>query len=326
MADEYNDEKLLRRLYDEAEALAERSVLKSIRRTRQEYAAEIARLTAIGDYAAVLLIADEFATKVGQAISSEYERAFHRAATKITQGLSDGVKIQVSYSGTNPRAASHLAAKGAKLVSEITADQRNAIRMILDDAFASGTNPKQAAIRIANNIGLTSKQTRAVVNYRRLLEQGSSEALDRALRDPNFDDLVRTQRLKQSDIDRMVATYQRNYVRHRARLIARTEMLSATNAGAYEAYSQATESGSLDKYEYVRQWLTVGDERVRGSHRSMHKQVRPYGEKFLSGAGNLLQYPHDPAAPLSERIQCRCFASTRFRLAIEDDQDQLLQI
>jgi hypothetical protein len=326
VANEYDDRELLRRLYDDAESIAERSVLRSLRRTHQEYAAEIARLTAIGDYAAVLLLADQFSTKIGQAVAAEYEQAFSRAATKITRSLADGIKVQVSYSGTNPRAARHLAEKSAQMILEISQDQRMAIRAILDDAFASGINPKKAAKYIANNIGLTTRQTQAVINYRNLLTRGSQEALDRALRDPRFDPLVRSQNLTPADIDRMVANYQRNYIHHRARVIARTEMLAATNAGANEAYTQAIESGSLDQYEYVREWGTAHDERVRGSHRSMHGQVRPYGEKFLSGAGNLLQYPHDPAAPLSERIQCRCFASTRFRLAIEDERNELLQV
>lgn len=326
MAKEYQDDEILRRIYGKAEIVATRNIMRSIQKTRSQYAAEVERLATTGDYAAIYALADRFADQIGRAVAAEYERAFMQAANEITVGLGKGLDIQVSFSGSNPRAAQFLAERSATLISEISANQRAAIRLVLDDAFARGTNPIKTAREIVQHIGLTQRQAQAVSNYRRLLERGSAEALDRALRDPQFDTQVRLGDLDSRTIDRMVAGYRRNYVRFRAETIARTEMLAATSAGAHEAYTQAIESGDLDGFEYVREWWTARDERVRGSHRAMHGQVRRHNDKFISGAGNLLQYPHDPAAPLSETIQCRCRAVTRFRAALEYERDNLLQV
>ena len=319
VAKSYDDEDLLRRLYDAAEQEATREVLRALRRTREEFAADLVRLTTLGDYVGVAALAETIAARIGDAITSEYERAYLSAARSATRGLSNGLRLQVSFSGSNPRAAEHLRRHAAQLISEINVTQREAIQAALNDGLARGINPRKVADEIRRTIGLTARQQRAVSNYRRLLESGSRESLDRALRDPRFDARVRGGTLDSKTIDRMVNTYRTNYIRYRSEVIARSEMLRATSEGAFEAYTQAIESGALSRHDYVRQWRTARDERVRGSHRSMHGQVRRFGQPFRSGAGNKLRYPHDPNAPLFETLQCRCLASTRFAPVLAEE-------
>ena len=83
----------------------------------------------------------------------------------------------------------------------------------------------------------------------------------------------------------------------RSRMIARTEMGRAQNFAHHEAHKQA----GIEKQD----WLTSTDERVRGSHRSMHRQKRKTDEWFVSGAGNQAQYPGGFGLS-SEDINCRC--------------------
>lgn len=78
----------------------------------------------------------------------------------------------------------------------------------------------------------------------------------------------------------------------------------AIAVGESEAAAQSLEDGEIEPPTW--EWVTARDERVRPSHRAMHGQVRPDGEPFRSGDGNLLRYPHDPSAPLSDRAGCRC--------------------
>ena len=84
----------------------------------------------------------------------------------------------------------------------------------------------------------------------------------------------------------------------RAMLIARTEVIAASNLAASVAYEQ---SGVVDAQE----WLSARDERVRDSHRLADGQVVPLRASFAVG-GAQLRYPGDPAGPPAEVINCRC--------------------
>ena len=73
-----------------------------------------------------------------------------------------------------------------------------------------------------------------------------------------------------------------------------------------EMWQQAIDAGVVDAADVVGVWWTATDERVRPSHSFMHQQERPFGEPFVSGNGNNLRFPGDPAAPASDTINCRC--------------------
>lgn len=83
-----------------------------------------------------------------------------------------------------------------------------------------------------------------------------------------------------------------------AQRIARTEINSAQNDGAFDVY------GELG-VEY-QQWWTAQDERVRQSpqadHRVMHGKVVKVGTAFSNG----LLYPGDRQGKISQWINCRC--------------------
>lgn len=84
---------------------------------------------------------------------------------------------------------------------------------------------------------------------------------------------------------------------YRAQLIARTEMIRASNAGSMGVYRQWAVR--------MKEWLATMDERVRDSHAAANGQVVPMDEPFEVG-GAALMYPGDPNGPLGETVQCRC--------------------
>lgn len=203
------------------------------------------------------------------------------------------------------------------LIREFTNQQRLSTRLALVEGISQGLNPRQQALLFRQSIGLTQRQMQAVINYRRLLEQGDAAALQRALRDRRFDPTVQSsilgdRPLTPAQIDRMVDRYHARYIAHRAEVIARTEALRSVHDGAQAAYRQAIDLGVLAADDLIQEWVTASDERVRGSHAFMHGQQRPIGEAFLSGAGNALRWPGDIDAPGSETIQCRCVLVTVF--------------
>lgn len=94
-----------------------------------------------------------------------------------------------------------------------------------------------------------------------------------------------------------------NLRHHRLEAIARTEIQGAQNEGA---------AATMREYDVdFKQWLTVGDSRVRGrnprdryDHVEMHGQVVRRDEPFSNG----LQHPGDRSGPKGEFINCRCRA------------------
>lgn len=88
---------------------------------------------------------------------------------------------------------------------------------------------------------------------------------------------------------------------YRSDRIAMTEATRAFNAGALAS----AEALTGPTRPLVKQWLTRNDERVRAAHRDANGQLQLLGDPFDVG-GTPVQYPGDPAAPLSLTVNCRC--------------------
>lgn len=88
--------------------------------------------------------------------------------------------------------------------------------------------------------------------------------------------------------------------RSRAAAVARTEVISAANAGS----TARVRSMGADAPRY-KQWLATMDARTRPTHRHADGQVVPLTDRFDVG-GARLDYPGDPSGPDAEVIQCRC--------------------
>lgn len=82
---------------------------------------------------------------------------------------------------------------------------------------------------------------------------------------------------------------------YRNERIARTEVIGASNYGAYEAIKQ---SGLVAKKE----WIATVDERTRDTHANIDGDTAELEGTFSNG----LQFPGDPDGPPEEVINCRC--------------------
>ncbi len=206
-----------------------------------------------------------------------------------------------------------------EIISDFTTTQRETIFAALAEAAERGQNPRQTAQAFRDALGLTPDQHAAVRNYRRMLEEGDREALRRELRDRRSDRLVDRltgagEPIPAATVDRLVDHYRQRQLRFRAERIARTESLAAANIGSFEAYEQMLREGHLDGDEIFRTWNTSVDGRERPSHLNLDGQTKGPGEVF-QGFNGVLRHPHDPRAPASERVNCRCALETRLRPA-----------
>ena len=150
----------------------------------------------------------------------------------------------------------------AEFVREIGEDTRTTLAAMIQRGVNEGLPPRQTAGLMRDSVGLTVSQANAVQNYRRLLETGSPEAQERALRDENYDVAPGgLANLTPEQIDARVDAYRRRYVMYRATNIARTETLQASNAGGMSAVQSAIRAGTISKTSRVL-WKIAKDERT----------------------------------------------------------------
>jgi hypothetical protein len=270
----------------------------------------IATLLETGRTEEALGLMDQF----GESLYVPIEQAYLEAGRSTAQYLRRQTNTLTDFNSLNARGVANLGRERARLIRELTAQQRAATLEALQDGVRRGLRPDQMARSFRDSIGLTRHQQRAVNSYRRALEELDTNALGRTLRDRRFDRTVRRaiaegSPLSQKQINRMTDRYQQRMVQMRANTIARTEGLRATHMGDDEAWRQAVENGVVAAEDIGNRWVTASDERVRGSHSFMHEQTRAFGELFLSGNGNRLRYPGDPSASGSDTINCRCVLS-----------------
>src|SRR5690554_4761056 len=128
-----------------------------------------------------------------------------------------------------------------------------------------------ARIQSVTNVTLT--------RIRRVLEQGVNEGLG---------------------VEEIASRMERSNAvnRIRARVIARTEIISASNAGS-DLGARST-GLSLNK-----EWVATADGRTREDHEEIGGSVVGMDELFSVG-GFEARYPGDPDLPPDQSIQCRC--------------------
>lgn len=314
MADVEDPRSRIDRLLAAAEAGFRQRFIEAVAVVRDENTLkELATLLEGGRFEEALLKVDEAAAHV----AAGYSVTFVGAADDTAKFLADQLRVLVNFDRTNVPALELIRQNQLRMVQQFTDEQRLATRTALLEGMARGLNPRSQAELFRDSIGLTQTQVRAVLNYRRLLEENSAEALTRELRDARSDRSIEAalrngEPLPAGQIDRMVERYRQNYIDYRAEVIARTEALPAVHEGVDAMYEQAVSSGILARGDLVQTWLTAEDARVRDSHATMEGQQRPFGQAFTSGKGNHLLYPGDPQAPIADRAQCRCAKTTRF--------------
>ena len=199
---------------------------------------------------------------------------------------------------THPRAIAWIETKALFLVNDLSAQSRLGVRETLSRAIASGTNPNVAARQIARSgvLGLNRRQAIAVDNFR--------NALIRAGVRPGI-------------IDDRVTAYATRTLRHRATVIARTEMLSAANQSLRQSWRQMADVGLLDPVTTELVWITATDDRVCEQCWPMEGVVVGFEQVFTS---NTLGLPGDIPRPRREAVvtdtpplhpQCRCTIGIR---------------
>lgn len=192
--------------------------------------------------------------------------------------------VDVSFTLLNPRAVAAAAEQGATLVTGVTAETQAAIRALVARAYREGIPPRELAKLLESQVGLTTRQTQAALNYRAALTDGG---------------------LTGDTLQAKVDAYAKKLLRQRAEMIARTETIAAANAGQQAAWDAAVEAGLLDPEDTGRIWQAAADTRVCPICDALDGQIVGLHEPFITIEGEAIDGP--PAHP-----NCRCSVSLTF--------------
>jgi hypothetical protein len=241
------------------------------------------------------------------------EAAFEAGGVVELQSLA----LKIVFDARNLRGEAQLRQFGASMVQGITDDTKDMLRTVLTDGLARGQGALSTARQVKTWIGITDNQAGYALNLERKLMADPKSLLAEfqagayKLRDARLDGIVRRavrdgKPIAVGDIQSILAAYKNRSIAWRAQNIARTETLSAVNAGRDEAYRQAVDSGKVSAQSVRKVWNTTMDGRERETHAILNGESVGLNEAFVSVSGSRLRYPGDKLAPLSETAQCRC--------------------
>ena len=223
-----------------------------------------------------------------------------------------------AFDGRSPRATAFIDRQGGNLITQLQDDQRQAVRIVLQETQGEGAaaigrkivgtvNPVTKR-REGGIVGLTSQQTQWAFNAQRELEELDAAYFQRKQRDLRFDRLVGKaikdgKPLSKSDIDRITNRYRDKMLKARGVLIGATEAKKAGAAGQWEAFSQLREQGT----RISKRWQHGFSREPRMDHVALgFAPARAFDQPFIMGDGTPLQYPHQEGAPAEHVINCRC--------------------
>ncbi|WP_422073892.1 phage minor head protein [Tranquillimonas rosea] len=237
--------------------------------------------------------------------------------------------MQARFDVLNDRGINTARRLAGDLITEITEDTRTTIRETITAGLEANRpyrsirrdliGTRQGNQMRGGALGLHSRQAQAVRAARQELESGNYGAyLARSgeVRDKRFDKMIRRAReegrsLSADDVDKITARYADGMLRHRARMIVRTEGHKAMQAGRSEATQQMIDDGRIRPELITKRWVATVGKHTRDHHLALNGTTVGWNEKFISPkTGFAMDRPHDPDAPPVDTVGCRCVLIT----------------
>jgi hypothetical protein len=244
-------------------------------------------------------------------LTNQLQTIFSLGAILALQELGDNGK-KASFDVLGERAVYFLRFSAARLSLDLLSSSTAGLRLAMEHYLSIAATRGSISDILRNHVGLTSQQSQALINFRNQLENkknlGFTSAEGRKLSE--FDQGLVSRQMKygnlsKEDIESLVSRYAKNLLDKRAMDIARTESLRYINSGKQEAWSQAVDQGAIDDNSVRKFWYTMGDAKVRPTHRPI-PSMNPFGVKvkayFATPFGPVLG-PGDYNTGL---INCRC--------------------
>lgn len=166
----------------------------------------------------------------------------------------------LSFKVTNPRSVHFLRVFGAQLVTDITQETKAGLRQLLVTAYKEGLSIDQTANMIRGGIGVNKRQA---ISLRRYTEAAHAE-------------------LPEAIANRRIERFTQKLIGARATMIARTELLRASNQGELEGWRQLQDEGIFET-ETVKIAMIAYDERTCDECLELDGEEVPLKEAFSNG-------------------------------------------
>ena len=166
---------------------------------------------------------------------------------------------QYAFDTLSPETQQKLRDAQDALIVELEDGARDAIEQIITDGVRTGASVDEMADSIRSFISLTDTQAQAALNCQAMLYNLDPAALERRLRNTDFDDTLLDaidsgEDLNDATVSSMVEDYVSNYLDYRALSIAQTESTNAANRGLHDSYAQAIDRGVFPPDAVRRFW------------------------------------------------------------------------
>lgn len=226
--------------------------------------------------------------------------------------------VSFVFNATNPELARYAQQITSTRIREISNGVREVARNVITEGVIRGDNPITTARKLRDTIGLTAKQSQAVDNYRRALENLDSNALKRGLRDRRSDGVItraisNDKPLTPKQIESLVERYRKRYIKYRSNVIGRTESIRSVQGAQHALFQSYIDQGRIKEEQVRRFWHYTQDERTRNAHiqiPSMNEKGVGQNEPFQTPLGPLM-FPGDPNGTVENVVQCRCACFVR---------------
>ena len=248
-------------------------------------------------------------------------------------GEFEAPEARITFDINSSESAAIIASEAASLTTAITSSQREGIQTAISSGLRTGTNPRTTALDIVGRrtrggvrkggiVGLSGQQSEWVTSSRAELRASDPASLKsylkRKRRNKRYDSQVRKainsgKPLTVAQVNKITGAYADRLLILRGETIARTESISAMNAGRDAAWDQSVREGKVSRDFITASWSSTGDARTRDAHQAMNGQVRQHGEPFNSPTGALMLHPGDTSygARGGDVVNCRCFKQNR---------------
>lgn len=223
------------------------------------------------DAAHIMELADEFKPTATDTMRGSYMRGAREGSSALKK-----VNINVRFDMMNPKAAEWAQRNAARLVTSISDSQREAVRNIVTSSVNDGRTVGDIARDIRHMVGLRPDQVNALSKYR---------------------DVLSARNLNADQVEKKMAKYANALARQRGELIARTEVLSAANAGQTGLWQKAKADGLLQATA-KKVWITTPDELLCPECEALDEVAVGLNDSWESDGASVMFPPLHP--------NCRC--------------------
>jgi len=206
----------------------------------------------------------------------------------------DELRVDLTFNEANPRAIEWAKSRSSELVTEVTAETIEALKLIIAQGIEDGIPPRKLVALIRKQVGLLPDQ---VATLRKLENSLKNAKPGQLIRSGKTKIRVPKAGFTEKQITEKLARRHSNLLNYRSLRIGRTEVMRSANQGQKELWLQGVDSGQIDR-DQMRIWIVTDDGRLRDKHARMRNQLARLDEPFVAPDGSDLEPGEDP--------HCRC--------------------